>query len=255
MSESEQLQLEKIPDLDFEFDFFGEEEVIPERRNKERFRPEFQGINGFLRTVTDNIVNRVNSSRIGWVSLVSIIIMAVILLLWSLTFRLQHLGDNFELVSELSGRRSEFAELLAKLSHDDVMNIREKLSDAEISIFPGYGRLAEWLNQQANLAEQFGLDMRYTMAEKTDSYINNVVELPIEIHIRSSDSVLSHSYLHIMQFIKSMVDDQWHLEIVSAAMNGQGQGPSNLTTTIRVWVRELKPTDTPELALENENTE
>ena len=210
------------------------------RRTARPVRSKAGGYKGYIRKFTDSLVGKIGSGWQGWTVLSAIICGASMLLGWSLAYRTHHLDQNFELIAALTERRTVFSELLTKWSHEDLNKLRTRVSNAESRVFPGYEKLAAWLNSQAIAADQLGMDMRYTMQPPQPSQIAQVAEIPIEIQITTKELNHGQSYLSMLEFIKSVVDDQWHIDIASALMNGQGNGAGNLTSTIRVWVRDLQ---------------
>lgn len=246
MIEGSNDQSDVIPDLDLEIDFDSDADLPSriERRKHERPKPRLSGYRVRARNIVDHIVKLIDSSWVGVLGLISIIGIAVALLWWTLGPRADKLDHRFELVELLSARKTEFSQLLAKLSQPEYKNLRERVSKAEISIFPDYARLAGWLSEQSRIAKGFSLSMLYTMKAAEPSNIANVSEQPIEMEIVANKSGLKNSYLRMLEFTKRMVDDQWHLEITNASMSSDGVGVSSFMIAIRVWVRDKETINT-----------
>ncbi len=222
-------------------------ETPVDRRVRQRpARPQVTGIKGYIRHLTDSLVSLAGSGWQGWCILWLIICSALALLCWSLIFRTQYLEENVNLMANLSERRTVFSELLTEWSHDDLNQLRARVSNAESRVFPSYEVLAEWLSNLAVAADQLKLVLRYTMTPAESSKLEQVAEIPIEIYVSPKTANGRYTYLQMLEFAKRLIDDRWHIEIISALMQGQGDSANNLTAAIRIWVRDLQiaPTNT-----------
>ncbi len=253
MTSGHEQQYTAPPELELNLELEGEQASVPEteaaierRRAVRPTRPKLPGFKGYIRRLTDSLINRLGSGWQSWTILTVTISGTIILLWWSLAFRTHHLDQNFDLIADLTERRNTFSKLLTKWSHEDLNQLRTRVSNAESRVFPDYEKLASWINSQAYAAEQLNLTMRYSMAAPQSSEIAQVAEIPIEIQITTKQAIQKQSYLRMLEFIKSIVDDQWHIEIVSAVMHGQGSNVNSLSSTFRIWVRDLQsPSATP----------
>lgn len=213
-----------------------------ERRRNQRVKPQIKGLKGMMLRITDRLVKKLDSGLKGWLLLGGIIVLSLGLIGWSLSFRMHLLDDNYNLAAEHSGRLEKLDQLMLKWSEVEVTHLQARVSSAENRVFHDYTRLANWLHLKANAAEQLKLNMRYTLHPAQPSKINNVSEVPLDLQIHAQDGN-TLVYLAMLEYIKSIINDQWHLEIRNALMQSNDKGVSDMALSIYVWV--LNPDITP----------
>ncbi len=230
------------------------EKPVERRRNR---RPDKRGSSRFrsiFRSQTDHIVSKVGSGWLGLTALVLSALLAVALLVWSVGYRVKVLDTNMTLAIEHTQREAERDRLLEKWSQYDLKEIQQHVSNAENKVFTDYATLAFWLNRQAVAAEQLSLNLRYTMGDASPSNMQSVAEITIDIHITAKKAVARQSYLRTLEFIRSMIDDRWHLEIASAKMNSAGKGVSSMSAVLHVWVHDEHINNNKQSDLADEST-
>lgn len=212
-----------------------------ERRRTPRSKYKVLSLVGRFRDKIDKIVLLVDSGWRGWVVFLVVVSLSLLLMWWSIKHRIGLLSSNYSLRSELIERQAEYDTLLAIWSQDELKKIREQVNNADKDrVFPDYAKLAYWLHNQAFLAEQLSLNMRYIMNPAIPSKIKNISEVPIEIYMNAQDQVSRQAYIRMLKFIRNMIDDHWHLEIVNTVVTSEGSGAESMTLLIRLWVHDEK---------------
>lgn len=211
--------------------------IQTERRHKPRTRPQPKGLRGFIRRIINKLVKQLDSGWKGWLPLGAIITISLIIIWWSMIFRMHMLDASYNLASEHNKQLEKFAQLMEQWSHIEITSLQERVSSAESRVFHDYTRLANWLSLQAKSAGELQLTMHYTMHPAQASRINNVREIPIDIRINAQQNN-THVYLAMLEFIKTMIDDQWHLEIHNALIQSDDIGANNMVISIYVWVHD-----------------
>ena len=208
----------------------------PERRQAPRPEPPPPNMSPRIRRLVDWLVDQIESSWKGWVAYGAICTVAVASIIFSLTVRIDSLDENYLLVTERASLQREFEELTEHYSSDELRSLLEKISSAESSIFSDYAALAAWLAEQSDEARNNGLTLTYVMHDTVPAQIKNVGEVPITISIKSVDGVQHGTFSRILSYLRQVLDTRWHLEIVDAAIQSDGNDVVNQDTTIHVWV-------------------
>lgn len=208
----------------------------PERRKAPRPEPPPPSLSPRMRQLVDWNVERIESSWTGWPVFLAICALCVGFIYWNMTTRIELFDATYELISERADLERQFDELTEHYSRDELRKLLDRISSAESSIFADYSSLAAWLAAQASAARDQDLTLTYVMHEAVAAQIKGVGEVPITLNVRPEEGRDEAIYQRMLNFLREMVGNRWHLEIIDAAVASDGRAIISLDTTIHVWV-------------------
>ncbi|MEL7311134.1 MAG: hypothetical protein AAFN07_06465 [Pseudomonadota bacterium] len=183
----------------------------------------------------DRLAYRISRSRGLQAAWLAAIVACIGLLYFSLTFRLEHIDDNFVLLQQLGELDTELLGIQSRWSAQEMEALERSVETADTRrVFLDYQNLAVWLTEKSFYANQLNLEFGYVLGESEPSAIAGMVEVPIEVTLEGSKS--DQVYLRALEFMKRVVGTAYYVEITEATVRGNGSGAEHLDATLRVWV-------------------
>ena len=208
----------------------------PERRQAPRPEPPAPSLAPRMRRFVDRLGDTIEASWRGWTGFFLFCAACIGFICWSLTSRFELIEENQALVFQRAALQRTFDELAAHYSSDELQELLEKISSAETTVFSDYASLAGWLAELADSARARHFRLSYVMHETVSAQIKDVGEVPITLNLRPEDGWEQQSHDRMLGFLGEMIGTRWHLEIVDAAVQGDGEDVVSVDTTVHVWM-------------------
>ena len=207
-----------------------------ERRRFSRKKPVHKGLYGITRFATDFIVDIVIKRPTARLLLAALLISSIAAVWWAFHYRITSLEYSQELVAERAQLIEHLDDLQHQWSAERVGEVLAQINQAESRIFTDYKDLAAWLRDEYELAVAFGLVMQYQLDPAIPTRVRGVVDVPISLDV-ITPTTDDTSYLKVMEFVKSLVEQDHYLEVRGATANSNGAGLQSLQLNLHVWVR------------------
>ncbi len=227
-------------------------EQSDERRRFSRRKPVNKGLYGFTRHATDRIVDVVIKRPTARLLLAALLISSIGAVWWAFHYRISSLDYSQELVAERAQLIEHLDDLKHQWSAERVGEVLTQINQAESRLFSDYKDLAAWLRDEYELAVAFGLVMQYQLDPAIPTRVRGVVDVPISLDV-ITPTTDDTSYLKVMEFVKSLVEQDHYLEVRGATASSNGSGLQSLQLNLHVWVRGN--VSTTEIGVDEETTE
>ncbi len=233
----EELDLNDFVDSDKTHEIDIENTNNPERRRA--VRAPKQEVKGRLRyqLKLDSIGKYIFETNIGRVIFSIILALSVWLLIWEFSFRLDFLENNITRNSENGELMSELELLQSQWSEDDLQKIERNIKKAESKIFNSVPSLAGWLNSKNSAASQLGFILKYNMGSAHKVDVDGTYAMPVSFDLHAKNKS-KNIYIKALTFIRSIIDENRRLEIVSTEFVAEKQGVRHFSLTINLWVKD-----------------
>ena len=187
--------------------------------------------------LTDKLAKNIIQSpaKIGLV--LCVFTMSLTLSYWSLFIRLSSLDETLLEADQLVHLQSQLENLKTHWSKSEIKEIEDSIVKAQARIFDNFPSLASWLNKKYRFAEGLGLHMSYNMQQQKRTDLEKTLSLPLEITLKVKPGITDKVYMRTQKFIRSLVDENLHLEIAGNEIRSDGANIQQVTLDINVWVR------------------
>lgn len=219
-----------ITEQELEIDF-------EERRDKDRPAPLAKNKRLYLQLLVDKFAKRIFSSIIGKLIFSILFIICFLVIYWSFINRINLFNNNLSLLKERNLLQSELQELSSLWSEKELKKIEQKIADEEAQIFDDLPSLAEWLYQKSIYAKTLGLEMQYNISQYKETKIAGTFSLPIKIRLNVLPASKHIAYLRILEYMRSLINENRHLEIDSNQIISTENQLSAANLDIHLWVR------------------
>lgn len=183
----------------------------------------------------DRLAYQIGRSRALQAAWAVTIVACLLVLYVSLSYRLEHIDDNLELMQELGELDREWLYVESRWSAQEMQALQRSVETADTRrVFLDFQNLAVWLTEKSQFAEQLNLEFGYQLRDAEPSAIEGMVEVPVEITLAGSGT--KQVYLRALEFMKRVVGSAYYVEISETAVKGNGDGAESLDATLRVWV-------------------
>ncbi|MEM7284003.1 MAG: hypothetical protein AAF438_20540, partial [Pseudomonadota bacterium] len=162
-------------------------------------------------------------------------VLSLVAVWWVFQNRIGDLEYSQELVAQRAQVLERLKELNGIWSRERVDEVLSKIDQAETRLFSDYPSLAAWLRDNHKLATAFGLVMQYQLDATVSARVRGVLEVPIELKV-TVPATDDTSYLKVMEFVKSLVEQKYYLEVRGATATSNGDGLKEMALDLRVWL-------------------
>jgi len=174
--------------------------------------------------------------RIGM--FVATILLLIGMAAWSISARMPILHDSIQLQSEMNMLKFDLDELRSLWSEDELHELEQPLSKAQSRIFDDLPALARWLRAKSSYAARLGMDMTYLTQAPRSTHLEQTYSLPVEMTLKVRSGLADKAYIRVLEFIRSLIDENLHLEIAGNELKSDGRGVKQIRLNINVWVRD-----------------
>ena len=228
---AEEVPWTDVPETDAQSDY--------ERRNQGRRTAPKTARRIRIQRALNLIVYWIYARRRNQVLFAAVTVAALALFWFSANYRMQKIDEVVDDFMLLGSLQSELLAIKEVWSVEQMQSLESSVATADKRrVFVDYRGLAVWLREKSIYAEQLGLAFSYTLRAGQPSRIEDMLEVPIELTLTSAGSAESsaQTYLHVLEFLRRLVSTLYYVEIVEATLAGEGDGATNVTALLRVWV-------------------
>ena len=140
-------------------------------------------------------------------------------------------ATKYELDAQLNDLEIELESL-------DLQSLTAAIEAESDRIFQGFPQLAAWAEGLARVAGTRGLQFSYKVREPHLSPVPDVLEVPLVLTFKPSESSDALFFVECMGLIKGILRDHWHVDVISTNANGDGESLRSLQVQAQVWVRD-----------------
>ncbi len=210
-----------------------------ERRSGDRPVPPKPVLRIFLLLQMNKLAKRLFSSRLSMAILLIVFIASLSLIGWSLFIRLPEVKQSVLLLNEGMLLQNQLNKLNRKLSKNELPLLEKKITREKSRIFSNFPDFANWLNQKAIYARQAGLDMHYLLTRKQATSLQGIYTVSVEMTLKTRQKKISDdNYPTLLKFMRSLIDENWHLEIAGNKLKGNNKGINVISIELIVWVKD-----------------
>lgn len=170
---------------------------------------------------------------------VGIILILIALFIWSVTTRMPILHDSIQLHTEMDMLQYELDNMKAQWSEEELRELEKQLSKAQNRIFDDLPALAKWLKSKSSYAGRLGMDMTYLTRQPRNTHLEQTFSLPVQMTLKVRSGLADKAYIRVLEFIRSLIDENLHLEIAGNELKSDGKGVKQIKLYINVWVRDV----------------
>ena len=191
-----------------------------------------QPFNSFLKkgSLSPELVKRVSAG--------SLIFGCLLLVVWSITFRLSlvteaqsHMYTSFSL-----GR--QVASLEELWSEDEAEAVRNEWAAAKKGSFEHYPELVQWVAQMNVQAQSLGLELTYRIDEASSPVqgVPDVQRVAMEMTLQAKNP--AQGYHQFMQFVRSLSEETLKMNFESIELLGLGQGALKMELRLHTFLQQ-----------------
>lgn len=210
----------------------------PERRQDHRPRPPKPSIRMFFILIFDKLASAIFGRKWSLVLAVFMFLVATATIFWSLYIRLPVINDVKVLLSKRADANLRLETIQASISKQELQSIEQRISQAQSRIFDSFPDFATWLITKTSLAKKLGFKMDYSIKGQKKTTINEIIAVSTQIDLTVNENLKDKSYVRLLTFLRSFIDENWHLEISGNQIQGQGQGMNKMTMMLSVWLKD-----------------
>lgn len=189
-----------------------------------------------MQRLFDVLVLKIYHSRWYQVCWAMILVLAAGMLYVTLNHRIEHIDDDVVLMRELGELDTQLLMIEQRWSRQEMQDLQNSVQLADTRrVFLDYRRLALWLSEKNEYANQLGLKFSYRLGDREASDIDDMFEVPIDVRLVAAPDV-EQVYQRALEFLKRVVGTAYYVEISEATLRGDGAGADELVATLRVWV-------------------
>lgn len=208
-----------------------------ERRSTRRYKAPKTAFRIRVQRFLNAIVYRIYASRLWQVGFAMVALISVAMIWFSATQRIKLIDDTYTDLMEIGKLETDLLQIRQVWSAEKMQEIADNVRNADKRrVFTDFQGLAIWLRQKGEYAEQLGLSFAYSLGEGRSSRIDDMLELPIEVVLTTSDAQDEQTYLRMLEFLRKTVSTLFYVEIVEASLESQGEGVTKTQAVLRVWV-------------------
>ena len=187
--------------------------------------------------LTDKLAKNIIQSPVKIGLVLCVFTMSLLLIYWSLFIRMSSLDEALLGADQLVDLQSQLVDLKTHWSESEIKEIEDSIAKAQAKIFDDFPSLANWLIKKHRFAEDLGLDMSYNMRQQKLTDLEKTLSLPLEITLKVKPGATDKVYMRTQKFIRSLVDENLHLEIAGNEIRSDGKNIQQVTLDMNVWVR------------------
>lgn len=208
-----------------------------ERRRNRRYKVPKIAFRIRIQRALNSAVDLIYQSTLVKVVFGVIPVVSIALIYYVLFHRVELIESDYSAFSELGRVETKLLKIREVWSQEKMSSIAQSVQSVDQRrVFVDYRGLAQWLAEKGEFAEQLDLEFTYTLQPGSLSSIENMLEVPIEVVITTSEESSDQTYLHFLEFMRHMVSSLWYVEIVEATIESEGGGANRMVVMLRVWV-------------------
>lgn len=208
-----------------------------EKRSKDRLTPLEKNRRLHIQLLVDKLAKKIFKSLIAKILFSILILACCAMIYWSLEKRMNLFDNNLLLLKDRNLLQNEFQNLASRWSEKELKEIEQKIADEEAQIFEDLPSLAQWLYSKSQYAETLGLEMQYKISPYKETKISGTFSLPIKITLNVLPESKQIAYLRILEYMRSLINENRHLEIDSNEIVSVENKISTANLDIHLWVR------------------
>ncbi|NKB99868.1 MAG: hypothetical protein GKR90_15410 [Pseudomonadales bacterium] len=137
---------------------------------------------------------------------------------------------------ELNDRLSD---LELQLSNYNAEQLSADLESENSKVFQGFPDLAAWTESLGNIAKKRDIILTYTVQKPHLSAVPGVLEVPIDLVFKAEKESADKLFMGSMQLVGVLLQDHWHIDVISTQGKGNGMHLETVTIRAQVWVRDM----------------
>lgn len=214
------------------------QDYTPDRRVQRRYKPPKPSIKMFFLLLFDKTALTLFSRKGPLIIIAIVFTLACTSILWSLYVRLPSINQSVDLLNQQQSVQSNLDQLKSTISAEELKLIEQRISQAQSRIFDSFPEFAKWLMNKSEFAKKLELNMSYRLLSHENTSLNDVIAVTTEIDLQVKQDTAEKAYVRLLAFIRSFIDENWHLEILGNQFNSQGKGITTMTLRISVWLKD-----------------
>ncbi len=220
--------------MSFEIDL----DIVDDRRQTERISPPKPCWRISLILQSDRLTKCLFASKAGVSTFFIIFAICLSSIVWSVYYRLPSIGQSSSLINHQMRLHNELEALKGNWTEAELQKIEENISREQAKIFEGFPTFANWLKRKGEYANQLGLDMNYRLNEQEHTRLDDIISVAMKINLKVRTTVADKAYGRLLEFMRSLIDENRHLEIAGNELRSDGKGAKTMSLNIVVWLKD-----------------
>ena len=215
-------------------------EIVEDRRQEARIAPPKPCWRISLLLFSDRMAKSLFASKAGLSVFLLLFSLCVSAIIWSIYYRLPTIDQSSSLIHQLTRLEIQLEDLQVDWSEDDLKRIESDISQEQAKIFADFPTFAAWLNGKNEYAGQLGLDMNYQLNDQHRTRLDGIVSVGLKINLKVKPEIADRAYIRLLEFMRSLIDENRHLEIAGNELRSDGKGVNMMSLEIVVWLKDEK---------------